>query len=339
MNKLKLFIYPYSLVSDSDLMLNPYIGDLCDSLEQNGVVCVNKGERGHLLLSSYKYIGRADAFLLNWIENVPLYNFGIGQFLYTLMFILILKLRRKKIIWVRHNLVPHTVNSAFKSWMCMVIMKIMKRRADIVITHSSNGIDDICSKDKRGYYIIHPIKKSVIRHSEKVYDLLIWGSIARYKGVVEFLKFNRDTPSLRKNNILVVGKCSDKALESDILNCLAPNVTFENRKPEFNELNGLMQAAKYVLIPYNSPSVLSSGVLMDSLSSGASVIGPAKGAFLDLSKDSRLNVLTFNDFSELESLIKREVHNKIDNYYSFIEENSWDNFAKKMVTIITDENR
>lgn len=56
-------------------------------------------------------------------------------------------------------------------------------------------------------------------------------------------------------------------------------ISIEDRSIPFEELKQEIRRSRFVLVPYAAESILSSGILMDSLSFGAKVIGPAVGSF------------------------------------------------------------
>ena len=73
--------------------------------------------------------------------------------------------------------------------------------------------------------------------------------------------------------------------------------------------------------------MLSSGALADSVSYGASVIGPNIGAFADLSKEGVIK--TYNDLDDLKSLLencnnRNNINDRVDR---FINLHTWEKFS------------
>ena len=91
-----------------------------------------------------------------------------------------------------------------------------------------------------------------------------------------------------------------------------------------------------MLCTYNPESILSSGMLMDSLSFGAKVIGPNVGSFKDYSKEPKLKVFTFNQYDDIIKLIKDKAKDEVSysDYKSFLEDNNWNNFINRLINII-----
>ena len=134
-------------------------------------------------------------------------------------------------------------------------------------------------------------------------EILIWGNILPYKGVLEFIS----SPAVRVAglNVRIVGRCKDPGMAKDIEKAVAEcdsaefvgsysngseslrsKIIFENRAADFDELASLVSSSKFVLFPYLPGSVSSSGVLMDTLAMGGNPVGPAVGAFADLSREN-----------------------------------------------------
>ena len=69
----------------------------------------------------------------------------------------------------------------------------------MILTHSEEGItfgeENYPEYAHKIKYLIHPLKEIIQVKEEKTkkYDLLIWGSIYPYKGVVDFLSFLKST--------------------------------------------------------------------------------------------------------------------------------------------------
>ena len=48
----------------------------------------------------------ADICVVNWLEDVGTMKFGQIQFLFTLMALVAIKIRRTKLVWIFHNIHP-----------------------------------------------------------------------------------------------------------------------------------------------------------------------------------------------------------------------------------------
>ncbi|MDD2582992.1 MAG: hypothetical protein PHR66_13465, partial [Desulfuromonadaceae bacterium] len=219
----------------------------------------------------------------------------------------------------------------------ITLMNKLKSIAHIIITHSKKGLEDLKKEKHKSFYFIHPTKnRGILPKTKQTNDLLIWGNISRYKGVLEFLIFNKNSKDLKDKKIKIIGKCSDVNLLKEIKEELVDNVSFENRSIDFEELKDCVAKTKFVLMPYASESILSSGILMDSLSVGACVIGPNVGAFKDLLSEKSINVKTFNNFNDLKKTMEIKYNFQESNYKLFLKRHSWQIFVDNLNQIILD---
>lgn len=228
-----------------------------------------------------------DVCFFHWIENVPLYKYGYLQTLLVVLYIFIQKLRRKKIVWFLHNKQPHEKTSFSLS---LFLMKFLINYSDLIITHAKEGVDLIVNKypkwASKVYFLDHPTKDRMRFYCKKnipTYDLLIWGTISKYKGVLEFVQYASNNRLNLK--IKIIGRCDSTEYMSQLLSSKNDNMQIENKALTFEELAIYMSDTRFVLIPYMSESLLSSGILMDSLSFGCKIIGPNVGSFKDYSKN------------------------------------------------------
>ncbi len=317
---------------------NPYIIDFISALKDENVIVDNSPHKNPLFSLFFKKI-RSDAYVFHWIENVPDYKWGYLQTLIAVLFILRIKFHAKKIIWFLHNKKTHTKKHLLaKTFITNIVIKL----SDYIITHSTEGINLLVQKDKslkdKAIFIHHPTKNRInvaMQEQDFIpkYDILIWGTISRYKGVIEFLRYAKEQKLTLK--VKVLGRCVSEEVYQDLFKEITEYVDIEPYGVSFEELALHIKNAKYVLIPYFPDSILSSGILMDSLSFGAKVIGPDVGSFKDYSTFTQLNVYTFKEYNDIEKIIKNN-NNKVSikGYINFLEENSWKVFIRKILKLV-----
>ena len=278
----------------------------------------------------FRYSLVEDMVILNWIENVGKLRLGIVQFFLAYLSLTILKLRKKDIIWMFHNMTPHEGRDYSSDILCSFLYK----NATLVISHSQEAAEYVRKHAQcRVEYICHPIKALdfTFRNDLKQYDVLIWGTILPYKGIVEFLENCKDKTD--DVSILILGKCSDESLCKQIEQLCGKWVTFENRMAEFDELASYIKKCKYVLFPYIGNSISSSGALIDTLAMKGNPIGPAKGAFMDLSKEGVC--ITYRNYDELIGILRSSTLKISEERRElFINSNSWVVFGKKLKQLL-----
>lgn len=335
---MKITVFPY-LTTNPGTRPNPYIHDMVQALSGlPGVEVVNPPHRNPLL-SLLPFKRQGEVVILNWFESIPDFKHGRIQTLLAAGWFLLLKLRGRKIVWVLHNKRPHSTGHArVKRW----LSALAAWGADLIVTHASEGVELVRerfpSQAHKARFLHHPTKNRLsgdATDESPRQDLLVWGHITAYKGVLELLEYLREHP--RPYRVLIAGGCSSPTLRRQIEAIQAPNATCSFRAPSFDELRTLIRQSRFVLIPYHASSILSSGILMDSLSFGAKVIGPDTGAFHDYAKESRLKVYTFRRFSDLADILARhgEEAANLDDYRAFLDENDWPHFARKLLALIS----
>lgn len=308
---------------------NPFINNLHDSL-RSYIDCdysVDTTVLGGLL----KHIFTSDIYILNWPENIIFKKHGVLQY-YILRFLLIvLSLRKVRIVWVFHNIEPHQGHNKYTD----AIASFMAKNASMILTFSTPAATYL--KDKVACRIVvhpHPFKQKMIEVDSlsitKDIDILIWGSIEPYKGVLEFLEYANDKMS--KYKIWVCGSCQDKIYAQKIENIANENIIFKNRYASKEELEELIFHSRYVLFPYISKSISSSGALMDTLECGASVIGPNVAAFKDLAASNLCYV--YENYKDISDIIGREEYIEREKIRDYINNNTWDKFAQRISTQI-----
>lgn len=307
---MKVTIYPHS-TSKGDIRVNPYISDFIQTLEQNGMIIANPPHKNPLF-SLIPQKTDSDAYIFHWLENVPDYKYGVLQTLAAIWLLFKIKLHNKKVIWFLHNKQPHIMKHR---WSKKLLIRLLLRKADLIVTHATEGIIE--------EYMPQPAET----------DLLIWGNISRYKGVPEFVRFA--TRHSLKLKTKIIGKCSSTELLEELRTEGNDRISIEDRSIPFDELKQEIRKSRFVLIPYAAESILSSGILMDSLSFGAQVIGPDVGSFKDYAADPLLNVYTFHTFEDIPNLVNKA--NKavnIADYNRFLDTHSWNEFGKEFQNLL-----
>lgn len=330
-------MYTFTVFPNLIVKGNPYIQDFIDALNrQEGIKVVNPAHKNPLLsILPPKHWG--DAFIFNWFESIPDFKYGLLQSVIAIFFLIIIKLSGQKVIWILHNKQPHVQRyGILKRFMA----KLIAKNADLIITHAKDGIELVREKHPyaidKVHFLHHPTKNRLdyLKHHspEKTYDVLIWGAIAKYKGVTEFIDYLHKHPE-EKMNVCVMGKCASTDLYDELTRTLPPNVTLIHERASFEKLADYISRSHFVLMPYFSRSILSSGILMDSLSFGAKIIGPHTGSFKDYSCEPHVKVHTFKEFSDIYPIVEseREAPISLEKYHQFLEANNWEAFAKSLI--------
>ena len=320
---------------------NPYIQDFIDALNrQKGFQVVNPAHKNPLLsILPPKHWG--DVFIFNWFESIPDFKYGLLQSLIAIFFLILIKWNGRKIVWILHNKQPHEQRYG---WLKDFLAKLIAQKADLIVTHAQDGITIIREKHpyaiNKVHFLHHPTKDRMtdLAPLDKKYDLLIWGAITPYKGVTDFVSYLQKNPPTSLK-VCILGKCSSTELYNSLTRDLTENITFIHEKASFEKLGEYIRLSHFVLMPYFSKTILSSGVLMDSLSFGAKIIGPNTGSFKDYAHEPSLNVHTFEGFCDIIPIVNQHKESPVsyENYKRFLAEKNWESFAQSFTHLLKTE--
>lgn len=326
---MKVTVYPRN-INRNDLRINPYIDDFIRTLEQSGIIIDNLPHKNPLFSLLPRKTDN-DVYIFHWLENVPDYKYGMLQTIAAIWLILKIKSKHKKIVYFLHNKQPHIARHKYAK---KLLIRLLLHKADLIVTHASEGMEVIRQQYKaavpRAIFLHHPTKNQINdipgQPSPKT-DLLIWGNITRYKGILEFVRFA--THNQLNLQIKIIGKCNSNELYEELKQYASKYIIIENRSIPFTEVAQEIQSSRFVLIPYAAETILSSGILMDSLSFGAKVIGPDVGSFRDYAHSTFINVYTFSTFKDIPAIVyNKDKAIDLKQYRDFLDEHSWENFGR-----------
>ena len=302
----RLYCYPYSAKGKS---LNPYVERLMEGLSREYDI-VNEGrpsENG--ILDLYRYVFQCDVVLFNWVENVPDRRGGYIQALLVYLILIGKRAFGLQVAWVLHNKLSHSKSNA---WLKSTLVQALARHSDVIITHAREGLDYARELDRRAgektFFLHHPVEPFAVAEGaryEPDFDVLIWGSMHRYKGVREFLEQLSDSAARDRLRVLVWGRFADDDYYRECVRVSPARVEIRNEMVPDEALAGAQNAARVILFPYSPQSVLSSGALMTSLNSSAVIVGPDTGSFRDLAREGL--VVTYERPDEMIGLIERAI--------------------------------
>lgn len=305
---------------------NPYLEDLCNALNMQHTV-VNMNRWMNLgVFDIILYLKKADVFYFNFIEDLYKRKYGLIQFIAFPFIVALLKLFRKKIIWTKHDVSSHSngLKIPYK-----IIDGLLENSATTIVIHTEETYKYISEKrHSKCKYIFHPFNREYYCHSNEgiKYDVLIWGAMQPYKGILEFVQFYQSSNlSLR---IKIIGFFASKEYYNQVKKHCDNTINLEDRFVSKDELRELHEQSKYVLFTYNGASVLNSAALVESLSLGNCIIGPNVGAFKEL-KEKNL-VLSYDRLNDIYSILTKTHNICASDVADFIKNNSWSGYSNKL---------
>ncbi len=252
-----LYVYPVELPGN-------------DYLENNKKIWISMGYE----IKSWKDIfakllrpsrWKKDILILNFFENMPLYNPKFLKFIIALVFLIIARLTTRKIVWIRHNFKPH---EGLSNVYYKILLKVLDKISSTKIAHRNVPqlkIDKIVQHPLYDFDISINNRDNVGENPVFMY----FGVIKEYKGIPELVSKWPENVSLN-----LYGKCCDAALIKRILALLGHNkqITWRNEFLARDELNDLIANADYVVIPHIDNSMIVSGAIFHAMSLGTNLL-------------------------------------------------------------------
>lgn len=200
--------------------------------------------------------------VLNWFEDAPTQHpKPLLKFTICCVYLFLIKLAFAKVVWVKHNFQPHhKVGLTYYK----LLNRLMKICATDVVVHRPINESGV-------HYISHPEYPVHSQNSlDKDIPYLIFGSINRYKGVLELLEHWPDNFPLT-----IAGRCADKQLLLEIETLIAQrslSVEWDNRFIPDTDLEQYILRSETVILSHNSDEMLVSGVFYHAASLGANIL-------------------------------------------------------------------
>ncbi|TGZ32607.1 hypothetical protein EQ875_03842 [Photobacterium damselae subsp. damselae] len=257
-----------------------------------------------ILNFKYLFSRNRNIIVLNWFEDIFSDKCSLSKVLLGIGLLIFLKISSKKIIYVRHNLNPHS-NKNIKCF--IFFQKALQLFSSNVITHRGIG--------ENNFVIPHPYykNKNNLSHKNRDINYLCFGRIQRYKGIETLLS---NWPENEK--LLILGFCDDNQLELEIeriINDRSLDVVWVNKRIDKDELDNYLSRTKFVIIPYVDNSMIVSGVFYHSISFGCNII-MRESKYAHYCMKNYENIYEFNynnmniklDYKENEKLEEQYIH-------------------------------
>lgn len=262
---------------------NKYLNNLCDTVTENYEIV------GYDEAIKNKTLFKCDIYHFNWYESIDSKKTSIKR----KIFIRILKLLNKKIVWTVHNNFPHEINKN-KSEIIKFMEFMAKKSEKIHILCKDTVNNKYLEKYKEkivciphGDYIgnysrseVDIYKRYRIDKSKKI--MLFIGQIRKYKNIEILIKAFYDSKMEQEFVLLICGNCTDEKYQKELKNLSNENVFFDFNFIKDEELEGYLNASQIIVAPYNKESSLNSGTLWMAMSYHKTMMLPLIGCVKDI---------------------------------------------------------
>jgi glycosyltransferase involved in cell wall biosynthesis len=206
-----------------------------------------------------------------------------------------LKFLKIKIVWTVHNLKNHE-NKYVKAE--LFFSGILARLADGIIVHCNTSKKEIVELFRINEQKIHVVEhgnyigvykerytreqsRKIMNIAESQFVFLFIGLVRPYKGINELIEsFKKIKDSSVK--LIIAGRIEDKEL-AELLKDKAsdcPNILFELRYIDDDEMEIYMKAADVLVLPYRD--IINSGSAVLGMSFGKAIISPRMGCLPEI---------------------------------------------------------
>lgn len=212
--------------------------------------------------------GRYDVVVLAWTDNFFVNDSGVISltgFIKQLAKVIFIRLVSRRVIFVRHNVVPHATKEKFVR-VIGVMVSLYERLFDSVWVHSPCAADG-----QRRIYIPHPLYVGqdtgvALDISGIAETYVIFGRITKYKKIEDL--FSCLPSGVR---ILVCGDAPDRDYFDQLKGMAPPAVSFLEGRLTNAEAFKILSMCKGVVIAHLDERMFVSGSLIFGLSAGARI--------------------------------------------------------------------
>ncbi|HSH88046.1 MAG TPA: hypothetical protein VK958_12440 [Methylophilus sp.] len=301
-----------------DFDQNQYVENIYKIIESIDSVELTKVK--HIVPKMIKSgINHYDVSIVHWLENWLVNDINDKRLTLrsTMRFLLrlfVLKIISKKVIYVRHNIYPHSLNSKdgkIAKWLTDFACKF----SDICITHSGH-------LDKGYTYVPHPLYKfkckAAIEPASVQKSFIVFGRIVEYKAIDKLLNIWPDTP------LLIAGSVGSKSYVDQLTTIQErrklTNVDIDARFLSNEEAQSLVSNSKGLILAHCEDDMIVSGSFFFAASLGVPVHA-IKTPFMNWLKAefNYQGLHVYNNLSEMVNALSSDKLHEFDKEYIFLE--------------------
>lgn len=332
---------------------NPYLDNLSDGIESNGVNATVVGDSYTYIFSIVRASRNADIVHIHWLEGLYKGS-GIHETLIKALLLpidlLLAQLLGVTMVWTVHNVTPH---EAAYPRLYAALGHVISRLSTAIIVHDDSTVNEIigsywlpetirekCEVIPHGNYIdnypndvnqAEARSELGINNHETVY--LFLGQIRPYKGVPDLIKaFNRLGEDDAR--LIIAGKPASNEYNRHLSNLIDGCDQIDYR-PQFipdDELQIYFNASDVAIFPFRS--VLTSGTVLLALSFGCPAVVPKLGNVGELSTGTiSYNPNTESVIDGIQRVKDSDLERLSNDARKFAEKHDWDTIGKQTVKV------
>lgn len=250
-----------------------YISPLSNSVNRISAIMVGDlralglpvGPITDALLRDWRVPRRAKVSFLNWFEDrLAASPRPLLEFVRSALVLILLKIRVKHIVWVRHNESPHAGRDM--PYLYPILLKLLGRASSATVSFRPSRLAQ--------YVVPHPGYRSAMQRimssGQRKNHFLLFGSVRPNKGYLELL---RCWPPGRR--LVILGSCADEQLSEQIRAVIRERglaALWHERFVPDEELNAWLSEARYAIVTHREGTSIVSGTFYHAASFGVNVL-------------------------------------------------------------------
>lgn len=247
---------------------------------------------------------RKDILVLNWIENFifnkksgKISSIGVTKFL---LFMIVAKVRFKKIIYVQHNIYPHGIVLRNRS-LAKKIISFISEISDVSFVHSP--------VHPSGVYIPHPLYSFPLEYHESREEVntdkyIIFGRIEPYKKLEKMADFFP-----KDKTLIIAGSVENNEYLRYLYNVFAEhkNIIFIPRFVEEYELTEIIKTCNAMILNHSDDDMIVSGSFFYALTKQKKVLTMST-PFLEWAENELGDevIMNFKSLSDMALFIRED---------------------------------
>ena len=277
----------------------PYTECFYEALRKKGVAIADGKFSIRWLI---KEVTAIDYFHLHWPSMWYAYRDDLRKTVHALIrmlvYLAIIRIKGKRIIWTAHNLYPHEKGGRVNAAINVAVRHALTQVATLVLVHGPAAAKIVArefpaSKRKlltidHGHFVNSyrnempkPLARKKLGIPDGDFVFLFIGKCRRYKNIHELIPaFRKISGAVR---LLVVGKFHEESYRREIGEIVAEQddrITMIPKHIADDDLQMYLNASDAVVLPYSE--ILTSGAAMLAISYGRPVIAPNTGYLTDV---------------------------------------------------------